>query len=118
MKNKKSTLRKYLLSENDKDMSVNTVVRLKKILNECICDFQEQEDCQKIEILKNILLLLTKLVFDDQEISIVINQEVIAKVEINLNLQFPRVMKHGNDPNPISISNGGRQQSKINCINS
>jgi len=44
--------------------------------------------------------------------------EVIAKVEINLNLQFPRVMKHGNDPNPISISNGGRQQSKINCINS
>jgi hypothetical protein len=75
MKNNKSTLRKYLLNVNDKDMSVNTVVRLKKILNECICDFQEQEDCQKIEILKNILLLLTKLVFDDQEISIVINQE-------------------------------------------
>jgi hypothetical protein len=48
----------------------------------------------------------------------IISGEVIAKVEIKLNLQFPRVMKHGNDPNPISISNGGRQQSKINCINS
>ena len=69
MKRNSSLVKKYLSERNE---NLETRKKLRNILNECCCDDLTSND--KVEILKEIFMLLTELVFGDQPTKIEISQ--------------------------------------------
>jgi hypothetical protein len=79
MTKKSSPIRKYLLNKADENVSSKTIVNYKAILNECCCDYDETDDSGKIEMLKDVLLLLMKLVFGNDQVQISMGQGYIKE---------------------------------------
>ena len=69
-----SPLKNHLLNGNIEDKKMLTKVKMRKLLNECCCDYQDLSDTGKVEILKDILILLMTLVFGDQPTRIEMSQ--------------------------------------------
>lgn len=64
----------YLSKNKETELILQNKVRLRKFVGECCQDYQESEAAGKIEILKDILLLLMKMVFGDNEVQIQFGQ--------------------------------------------
>ena len=76
---KKSNFRKSFIKKINEEQILKTKINVRMMLNEVCKNYDDLSSDGQIEILKEILLLLTELVFADNPTQITISQGIVEK---------------------------------------
>ena len=76
---KKNNFRKSFIQKINEEQILKTKINVRMMLNEVCKNYDDLSSDGQIEILKEILLLLTELVFGDNPTQIEISQGIVEK---------------------------------------